>query len=75
MRLLLPIFVITYYSLLLSLLLILKCRKQHMISSSMGKNTQPFLGMNIVMDRDTMTYLAVRYVNRLSIPAGHSPIF
>ena len=28
-----------------------------------------------VMDRDTHDVSLIRYVNRLSIPAGHSPIF
>ena len=29
----------------------------------------------IVMDRDTNDVTLIRYVNRLSIPTGHSPIF
>ena len=28
-----------------------------------------------VMDRDTNDVSLIRFVNRLSIPAGHSPIF
>ena len=28
-----------------------------------------------VMDRDTHDVSLIQYVNRLSIPAGHSPIF
>ena len=27
------------------------------------------------MDRDTNNVICIRYVNRLSIPTGHSPIF
>ena len=42
--------------------------------NNMNMNSLNTIDLETVMDRDTNDVSLIRFVNRMSIPAGHSPI-